>query len=59
MEDTVTLRGVAAHAAMRNLLDLLVQKGVLTSDEAFRVLEQGADDAQQSLPEIQNETPDA
>ncbi|WP_027480851.1 hypothetical protein [Deinococcus pimensis] len=59
MDDTVSLRAVAAHNSMRKLLDLLVEKGVISREEAFRVLSEGADDAQKSLPEIQNETPDA
>ena len=55
MNDALGLRAVATHKAMKALLDLLVEKGVLTRDEAFRVLESGADDAQENLDEIQNE----
>lgn len=57
-ESTVDMRAVAAHAAVRKLLDLLVSKNVITSDEAYAVLQEGADIAQNSIAEIQAETTD-
>lgn len=55
MDDTSSLRAVAAYDAVKKLLDVLTQKGVLTREEAFAVLSESADEAQQNLTEIQAE----
>lgn len=55
MDETTSLRAVAAFESVKKLLDLLQEKGVITREEAFQVLEAGADDAQDNLAAIQNE----
>lgn len=54
MNETLGQQAVAANASMKKLLDLLVDKGVLTKEEAFSVLAEGADTAQEKLDEIQS-----
>ncbi|PYE56295.1 hypothetical protein [Deinococcus yavapaiensis] len=55
MNETLGQQAVAANASMKKLLDLLVAKGVLSKEEAFSVLAEGADSAQDRLDEIQTE----
>lgn len=55
MNETLGQKAVAANVSMKKLLDLLVEKGVLSKEDAFSVLAEGADTAQDQLDEIQTE----
>ncbi|AFZ65814.1 hypothetical protein [Deinococcus peraridilitoris] len=56
MDDPSSLRAVAAYDAVKKLLKVLQDKGVITGEEAFGVLEESVDDAESNLTEIQNES---
>lgn len=58
MAETFELRALAAHTSIKKLLDLLQSKGVITSGEAFSVLEEAADEAAENREEVLNESVD-
>lgn len=55
----IGLRAARADAALKKLLRLLEAKGVISGDEAYSVLEEGADEAQDNLGALQSEPDDA